>query len=137
MGYRWFDAKNIEPLFPFGFGLSYTRFEFTGFKAEKAGDEVHFSVQVRNAGERAGAETVQVYTAPGGGPSPYAVRELKAFGKVFLQPGETQTVQVKTKIHDLALWVEASKQWALFGTTHAFEVGDSSRNLPLKASVDL
>ena len=139
LGYRWFDAKNIEPLFPFGFGLSYTKFDLSDLKAEKSGDdEVSFSVQVRNSGERAGAEVVQVYAdATGGGGEPKAPRELKAFGKVFLRPGESKTVQMKAKVADLMVWDLGAKKWALPSGEHAFQAGDSSRHLPLKISINL
>lgn len=138
LGYRWFDAKGMEPLFPFGFGLSYTKFDLTDFKATKSGDdEVSFSVQVRNSGERAGSQVVQVYANGTGGAEPRAPHELKAYAKVFLQPGESKTVQMKAKVDDLKYWDAASKKWTLPGGEHVFQAGDSSRNLPLKTSVEL
>ena len=138
LGYRWFDAKNIEPLFPFGFGLSYTRFDLSDLKAEKGGDdEVSFSVRVRNSGERAGAEVVQVYADGTGGGAPRVPHELKAYGKVFLQPGESKTVQMKTKIADLMNWDAPARKWVLSQDAFTFSAGDSSRHLPLKVSLSL
>ncbi len=138
LGYRWFDAKGTEPLFPFGFGLSYTQFVLSDLKAEQSGeDAVNFSVQVRNSGERAGAEVVQVYAAPPGGEEGRAPRELKAYGKVLLQPGETKTVILKTKVADLMVWDSAAKKWTLPSGDYVFQAGDSSRNLPLKTTLGL
>ena len=138
LGYRWFDAKDIAPLFPFGFGLSYTKFELSGLKAEKAGDDtVSFSVQVRNTGERAGAEVVQVYSANVSGLEGHAPHELKAYGKVLLQPGETKAVQMKAKLADLMSWDPATKSWTLPNGEYQFQAGDSSRDLPLKTTLSL
>ena len=135
LGYRWFDAKNREPLFPFGHGLSYTQFELTGLQAARATDEIGFTVQVRNTGARAGAEVVQVYAALPAGELPRPPRELKAYAKVFLQPGETKTVLLKVKTADLQTWDPASKKWTLIPGEYVFQAGNSSRELPLKASL--
>ena len=138
LGYRWFDAKNIAPLFPFGFGLSYTRFDLSDLKVEKNGDdEVSFSVAVHNNGARAGAEVVQVYAASPGVAEPRAPRELKAYGKVFLEPGGTKAVTMKAKMADLMSWDPAAKKWVLPAGEFVFQAGDSSRNLPLRASLSL
>ena len=137
LGYRWFDAKDREPLFPFGFGLSYTEFAFSDLKAEKTGDAVGFAVQVRNTGARAGAEVVQVYAATPPGELPRPPRELKAYGKVFLEPGETSTVSMRVKTADLQTWDPAAKTWTLPTGEWTFQAGDSSRNLPLKTTLAL
>ena len=125
LGYRWFDAKNKEPLFPFGYGLSYTRFALSDLKAARpdGGDEVEFAVTVRNTGERAGAEVVQMYAEPPAGGLPRPPRELKAYGKVFLQPGEARTLTLKAKVADLAAWDPAAKKWALFPGEYVFRAG--------------
>ena len=136
LGYRWFDAKNKEPLFPFGFGLSYTRFALSDLKARRSGtDEVELSVAVQNTGERPGAEVVQVYSDPPAGALPRPARELKAFGKVSLQPGETKTVALKVKLADLAAWDPAEKKWTMFPGEYVFQAGESSRDLPLRAAL--
>ena len=136
LGYRWFDAEEKEPLFPFGFGLSFTQFALSDLKAEKAGsDGLNLTVQVRNTGARAGAEVVQVYAAPPQGELPRPPRELKAYAKVFLQPGETKTVSMQIKTADLQAWDPTSKKWTLVPGEYVFQAGDSSRNLPLKAAL--
>ena len=136
LGYRWFDAKNLEPLFPFGFGLSYTAFVLSDLKAERRGEEeVDVSVTVRNTGPRAGAEVVQVYVAPPAGGVPRPRRELKAYAKVFLQPGESQTVRLETKTADLATWDEVAKKWIVPAGEYVLQAGDSSRDLPLSTEL--
>ncbi len=137
LGYRWFDTKGIEPLFPFGFGLSYTRFELSNFAAAKEGaDEIRFTVEVRNTGARAGAEIVQVYADTPGQPGRPA-RELKAYGKVFLQPGEQKTLTLSVNPVDLAAWDAATHCWSAVQGERAFVAGDSSRNLTLRATLSL
>ena len=137
LGYRWFDAKNIEPLFPFGFGLSYTRFELTDLVAARNGiDDVILTAQVRNIGDRAGAEVVQVYAAPPAPGEPgRPPHELKAFGKVFLQPGETRTLTMHLNPADLADWDVAGHQWKPARGNYTFRAGNSSRDLPLHADL--
>ena len=137
LGYRWFDAKDRAPLFPFGYGLSYTQFAMSDLHAEKAGDAVAFTVQVRNTGARAGAEVVQVYAAAPGGEQPKAPRELKAYAKVMLAAGETKTVKLQVKTADLQTWDSAGKAWTLPSGDWVFQAGDSSRDLPLKATLSL
>jgi beta-glucosidase len=138
LGYRWFDAQNKEPLFPFGFGLSYTQFALSDLKAARSGgDEVEVSAAVRNTGARAGAEVVEIYAAPPAGALPRPPRELKAFARVFLQAGETKTVSVKVKLADLAAWDPGEKKWMVFPGEYVFQAGDSSRDLPLRAALTL
>ncbi len=139
LGYRWFDAKNKEPLFPFGFGLSYTTFALSDLKAARGNgaDEVQISMSVQNTGSRAGAEVVEVYAAPPAGALPRPPRELKAYGKVFLQAGETKTVALKVKLADLAAWDPDAKKWTTFPGEYVFQAGDSSRDLPLRAALTL
>ncbi|MGB8352752.1 MAG: glycoside hydrolase family 3 C-terminal domain-containing protein, partial [Chthoniobacteraceae bacterium] len=92
-GYRWFDAKGIEPLFPFGHGLSYTTFKLSGMKVTKTGGGVSVALDVTNTGGCAGAEVVQIYVSPRKSSVERPVRELKGFAKVMLQAGETKSVE--------------------------------------------
>ena len=102
VGYRYYDTKNVEPQFPFGFGLSYTNFEYSDLKL---GTITHggisgsweFSVKVRNTGSRAGAEVVQLYVHDGHAKIDRPEHELKAFGRVALKPGETQDTPVQAR----------------------------------------
>jgi beta-glucosidase len=128
VGYKWFDAENKEPLFPFGFGLSYTTFGYTGLKA--AGDAVTFTV--RNTGTRAGTEVAQVYASlPAAAGEP--PRRLVGWTKVELKPGESRTVTVKIEPLFLSIFDVVKNGWEQPAGEYRFAVGASSRDLPLVA----
>jgi beta-glucosidase len=133
VGYRWFDAKKIEPLFPFGHGLSYTTFaigkpELSSSRMEKDG-RITVRVAVKNTGNVAGAEVVQLYVAAPKSDIERPVRELKDFGKVFLQPGETKTVEMQLTWRALAYWDITKKDWNVEPGKYRIEIGNSSRNI--------
>jgi len=133
-GYRGFDKRKIEPLFPFGYGLSYTTFDISDARVSSDNiDGVEVSATVHNTGSRAGAEVVQVYVEPPTASIPRPVRELKAFTKVTLNPGESKTVTMNIPRGDLAYWSSDKRQWIVTPGDYTAYVGDSSRNLPLKA----
>jgi beta-glucosidase len=117
VGYRWFDTKKIKPLFPFGYGLSYTTFEYGKIAADKkfyAVDEtIKLSFTVKNTGKVDGKEAVQVYASQTKASVVRPVKELKAFKKVFLKAGETQTVELEVKVKDLAFFNEATHNWTV------------------------
>jgi beta-glucosidase len=140
VGYRWFDAKNIEPLFPFGHGLSYTTFAVGKPKCSnpkmKQYGGVFVKVPVTNSGKVAGAEVVQLYVAPPKSDVERPVRELKTFGKVFLQPGETKEVEMWLNWRDLAYWDTAKRHWHVIPGTYQIEVGTSSREIRSRATLD-
>jgi beta-glucosidase len=125
--YRFFRG---QPLYPFGYGLSYTTFEYSGLRASSAtlspGDSVTFSVDVRNTGKRAGDEVVQLYASYPGSAVERPVRELKAYRRVTLQPGETRTVRLTVKADDLRYWDPAANRWTLEAKPVRFQVGGSS-----------
>jgi len=93
-GYRYFDKQNVEPLFPFGYGLSYTKFSYSDLKISPSetspGQPVEVSVRVRNSGSRSGAEVVELYVHDGHASVDRPVRELKGFQRVELAAGETK-----------------------------------------------
>ena len=137
LGYRWFDTKQIAPLFPFGFGMSYTHFDLSNFAASKDDpDNLTFTVEVQNNGARSGAETVQVYVDTTGQPGRPA-HELKAYGKVFLQPGEKKTLTLSVKRVDLATWDAVAHHWVEAKGECSFLAGESSRELPLRTALSL
>jgi len=132
-GYRGFDAKGVEPLFPFGFGLSYTTFDFSNAAATLDGSgNVQVTATIRNSGSRAGTDVVQVYIEPPQADVPRPVRELKAFTRIALAPGESKPVTLSIAKSDLAYWDPGTKAWVVTPGAYAARVGDSSRNLPLK-----
>ncbi len=141
VGYRHFDKENIEPLFPFGFGLSYTTFTFKNLRLSSAGlgpdGSLVAEVDVTNTGDRAGEETAQLYVHNFQPKIDRPVRELKGFAKVALRPGETKTVRLPLRARDLAYFDVAGHQWKADAGEYEVAVGASSRDLPQRASFRL
>ena len=150
VGYRWIDKQNAKikklknenkPLFAFGHGLSYTTFKLGKLTADKTtmteGDEITFTIPVTNTGSMAGAETVQLYISDLEASVERPVKELKAFQKVFLQPGETQQVSLTIDKGALSFYDEASSQWK--AEPGAFEalVGTASDKIISRCSFTL
>ena len=135
VGYRWFDAKGIEPLFPFGHGLSYARFELSGLELSTAGDTVCVSLRVKNVGTRPGAEVVQVYIGQPGCSVERPVRELKGFEKVFLDAGESHQVEISLDRRAFAYWSTSENAWKVESGDFVIEAGVSSRQLPLRQTI--
>ena len=137
VGYRWNDANRVDPLFPFGFGLSYTTFTLANLQTPAAtggGTAVTVSVEVANTGNRTGAEVVQVYVeAPAGAGEP--PRQLKGFAKVRLNAGEHRRVEIPLDPHAFSIWDVARGGWVSVAGTHRLRVGTSSRALPLAAAI--
>jgi beta-glucosidase len=129
LGYRWFDAKGIEPLFPFGAGMSYTTFDFSNLKIDSGGGKLSVTLTVANTGTREGAEVAQVYVAPPQGPVPRPVQELKGFARVVLKPGERRTLTIPCD--DLSYWDPRKKAWTVAPGKYLVAVGDSSRDFYL------
>ena len=134
LGYRWFDSQKIEPLFPFGFGLSYTRFAYSGLTIT-AGKDGNYTARavIKNTGTRPGAEVVQLYVQPPAASVPRPLRELKGFTRVELAPGESKTVSIALDRHSLAYWDPGSKQWTVTPGHYVVAVGTSSAKLNLQA----
>ncbi|WP_322029570.1 beta-glucosidase family protein [Paraburkholderia sp. J76] len=128
MGYRWFDAKNIDPLFPFGYGLSYTTFSYSGLRTHvDRGGNVIASFTVANTGSRAGAEVAQVYATlpPGLGEPP---QRLVGWTKVALRPGQSQQVNVVIPARRLATWNVTTHSWQVHGGSYGIRAASSSRD---------
>jgi beta-glucosidase len=125
VGYRGFDRHNVEPLFPFGYGLSYTTFEYSGLKIAFPS----VSVSVRNSGTRAGAEVVQLYLQPPPSRVDRPVKELKGFSRVMLQPGETKTVSFTLDKAALSYYDAAAHDWVAQPGRFTVLVGASSRDI--------
>jgi beta-glucosidase len=141
VGYRWNDAKGVEPLFPFGHGLSYTRFQYsalrTSLTAGKDGPSAAVSLQLTNAGDREGAEVVQAYVRPVKPPVERPEKELKAFAKVRLKPGETKAVDLALGPRAFAYYDPDAKGWRVAKGRYEVLVGSSSRDIRLTGSVDV
>ena len=133
VGYRWYDAKHQKPLFPFGFGLSYTTFKYEGLRVSGTGTDRTASVRVTNTGRRDGAEVVELYVSdPPGAEEP--PDQLKGFEKVFLKPGESKTVTIALNRESFSTWDDESHGWKVFPGTYTVSIGGSSRALCGKAS---
>jgi beta-glucosidase len=134
IGYRWYDAKNVTPLFPFGHGLSYTSYTYADIEAAADGAEVKFSVT--NSGSVVGAEIAQVYmglpTSVGDPP-----KRLVGWKKVTLAAGETQQVSVKIPRTYLNYWDTAASSWKTAAGAYEVMVGASSRDIKLRSTITL
>ena len=141
VGYRWTDKQKSKPLFAFGHGLSYTTFKLGKLTADKqqisADDQLTFTIPVTNTGNVAGAETIQLYISDKQASVDRPVKELKAFQKVFLQPGETQQVSLTINRQSLSFYDEVRGEWV--AEPGAFEalVGTASDNLPARCAFNL
>jgi beta-glucosidase len=141
VGYRHFDKNGIQPLFPFGHGLSYTTFGYKNLRLSQpqlAPDgKVTASVDITNTGERAGEEVAELYLHDLHPKIDKPVRELKGFSKIALQPGETKTVQFTIRPRDLAYFDTPGHQWKADSGDYEIEVGASSSDIRQKAALQL
>jgi len=135
VGYKWFDAENKKPLFPFGFGLSYTDFSYSKLQAA-GGQGLSVSFDVRNTGKRGGAEIAQVYLSfPSSAGEP--PKRLVGWEKVTLAPGESKTVKVTIDPLYLSVFDATADKWAILPGEYTVLAGPSSDKLPLQAKVKL
>jgi len=135
-GYRGYDKAGKDPMFPFGFGLSYTTFRVGNLKVGKSGTNVTVSVDVKNTGKRAGAEVVQIYVGEQNCPEPRPLRELKGFSRVMLNPGETKRVAITLPRDAFAYWSSTTKNWKVdAGNKFTIEAGVSERDISAKKTL--
>jgi beta-glucosidase len=135
VGYRYFDTFNKEVAYPFGFGLSYTTFEFSKPVVKVNGDHVAVTVTVKNTGSVAGKEVAQVYVTAPQGSIEKPTQELKAFAKTReLQPGEQQVLTMQIPVRMLASFDEAGSQWLTEAGQYTFKIGASSRDIKCTAT---
>jgi beta-glucosidase len=133
VGYRWLQSRGLKPLFPFGYGLSYTTFEHGPLKVDAQGSQVKAMVTVRNTGSRAGAEVAQVYVQVPGAKA----RRLAGYAKVFLKPGEQRELGIVLERRLLADFDPARHAWVIRGGQYAVAEGRSSEDLGSPVSVQL
>ena len=141
VGYRWYESKNIEPLYHFGFGLSYTTFKYSSLKIAKnslkKGDNLKVEFTIKNSGKAAGYETAQLYVHDVEASVPRPIKELKSFKKVFLKPGESKKVNLVLKENDFAFWDINKHGWyAEPGYFYLF-IGSSSNDIRLSEKINL
>jgi beta-glucosidase len=141
LGYRHFDQTGRQPLFPFGYGLSYTRFKYGALtiapEAMPADGPVTVSFDLTNVGPRAGTEVAQVYVADHHAPVPRPPKELKGFAKVALAPGESKRVAITLDRRALSFFDVKTKQWRAEPGTFEVLVGASSRQIELRGKLTL
>jgi beta-glucosidase len=140
VGYRWFAKEHLQPLFPFGYGLSYTTFAYSGLKTATAADGgLDVTVRIRNTGRMESDEVPQVYL---GAPSKipdgvqFPVQALAAFDRVPIPAGETRTVTLHVPLRQLQYWSTKKQQWAMPRGERMLSVGPSSQSLPLHKEID-
>ena len=135
VGYRYFDTFNKEVAYPFGFGLSYTTFEFSKPKVKVNGENITIDITVRNTGSVSGKEVAQVYVKAPQGTIEKPAQELKAFAKTReLKPGESQLLTLTIQKRDLASFDEANSQWLAEAGLYTFCIGSSSRDIKATAT---
>ena len=140
VGYRYWTTTGKHPLFPFGFGLSYTTFSFSKLQVAAtaaSGSTVSVSFDVTNAGKVAGAEVAELYVSDPSAKAKRPERELKGFEKVRLAPGETKHVTLSLDARAFSYWDETAHKWTIDPGKFVIRIGDSSENTPLSADVTL
>ncbi len=138
VGYRHFDKNNIQVSYPFGYGLSYTKFELSNMNTLVSGDSISIQVTVKNVGQVAGKEVVQLYTSKQGSIVDRPVHELKGFAKTpLLSPMDSTQVNILMSVSDLAYWDETSGTWAIEQGGYTIFAGTSSRALLLESEVNV
>jgi beta-glucosidase len=141
VGYRHYDARGIEPLFPFGYGLSYTDFEYGNLRVSpaeiKSGENISVSIDIKNTGNRQGKEVVQLYVRDVASKLPRPPRELKGFRKISLLPGETKTVDFILDEEALSFYDPEIGGWVAEPGQFEVQVGSSSRDIRAKGAFTL
>jgi beta-glucosidase len=136
VGYRWYDSQNIAPLFPFGHGLSYTTFSYSGLRVSRTASGASVTMTITNTGTRAGAEVAQVYlAAPAAAGEP--PKQLKGYQKVFLNPGQAAPVTVPLDSRAFAQWDTTNHTWLITPGTYQILVGSSSHDIRVQSSLTM
>lgn len=138
VGYRYYDTFNKPVSYPFGYGLSYTRFTYSNLDITDEGDTIHLSCLITNAGDRAGKEVAQVYVSAPNNGQKRPLKELKTFAKTkLLQPGETEKLIFHLPKSDLAQYDEATSQWKLPEGIFRLFVNSSAADCKLEGKIGL
>jgi len=141
VGYRWYESKNIEPLYYFGHGLSFTDFEYSNLNISNSKfshtDTIIVSLEIKNTGTLKGQETVQLYIEDVACSEPRPVKELKGLQKIELEPGQTQTVTFQLNQQHFSFWNPKIKDWDAEKGKFVIHLGSSVKDIRLKQEVEL
>ncbi|MCR4735949.1 MAG: glycoside hydrolase family 3 C-terminal domain-containing protein [Treponema sp.] len=141
VGYRWYESRKMPVLFPFGYGLSYTKFEYSDLKLSsssiKDSDILEVSVTVKNTGSVDGKEIIQLYVSDKTGVEIRPVKELKGFEKVFVKAGQSEKVTFKLDKRSFAYWNTDTKEWYAPSGQYEIQIGASCRDIRLSANVEV
>lgn len=138
VGYRHFDRAGLEVAYPFGYGLSYTNFEFSDLNVAVVNDTINISFSIQNTGELPGKEVAQVYVSKPNSTIDRPEKELKAFAKTkMLGAGETEVIALKVPIKELSYWNESTSGWMLEPGAYTIRLGNSSRAIKLESVLEL
>jgi beta-glucosidase len=135
VGYRYYLTKGMAPEFPFGFGMSYTHFQFSRLRVVENGGRIMAWVDLKNTGQRSGAEVVQLYIHPPKSPVERPLCELKGFQRIFLEPGETVTESLPLEARDFAYYDAQRQAWHVTAGNYKIEIGDSSADVRLTGDI--
>lgn len=131
VGYRYYDKAQTKLRFPFGFGLSYTTFDYTNISKEEKDGKITVCADIKNTGKIHGAEVIQLYVKNGVSSTFKAEKELRGFTKVFLQPGEKKAISIEFSLKDLSYWNKEKHQWVLENGAYEILLGASSADIRL------
>ncbi|MBK5272897.1 MAG: fibronectin type III-like domain-contianing protein, partial [Bacteroidia bacterium] len=141
VGYRWYDTKMIAPLYPFGYGLSYTNFVFGKLHTNKSiyttDETITVSINIRNSGKLSGKETIQLYASKTGSTVERAEKELKAFKKVMVPTGQIVTVTLSIPVKDLAYYNEQTSKWVVEPGKYMLLAGVSSQDIVATETINI
>ncbi len=137
VGYRYYDTYKVEPQFAFGHGLSYTSFEYANLKITPKGNGATVSFSIKNSGKVKGAEIVQLYVKQEHAALPRPEKELKAFNKIFLEPGESKTVTMNLSENAFQYYSDIENKWVMENGIYNILIGSSSRNIRLTGKIKL
>ena len=140
VGYRWYEHKKIEPLYPFGYGLSYTTFEYSDLKVSperfNENGEVTVSFNIKNIGNVEGMETAQLYVQDVESSLPHPIKGLKGFKKVNIKSGDSTTVEIKLNKKAFSFWNPATKNWIEEKGKFIIHIGSSSQDIKLNKEIE-
>ena len=137
VGYRYYDTKKVEPMFPFGYGLSYTAFEYGPMTTRVKGSSVSVQFTLKNTGRMAGSEVPQLYVSEPGASELRPEKELKAFSKVWLKPGESMKIGLNLNKSSFSYWSEKKAGWTIDGGRYLLKLGSSSRDIRQEKTVEV